>query len=159
MTQELLLSTPPGDWVVDLAIVFNWYDGPREGICKLAAPDCEFLFKLLAERPTDEALDDRVFSASPLPVGALSRVTDALGFAVAPSRPVWVPIWHSDVEGQLAAADKAIEDAIGPAPHAQIVMKTKDFERFTGVWQVEDPATVKDWFTFLSSCGEVTKTH
>ena len=54
--ESQLVSIPPEQWKTRQAVIFDWYDGPREGICALEHPCLEFSFKLLAERPTEKQL-------------------------------------------------------------------------------------------------------
>ena len=59
--EKALLSVPTKDWQVGQIIVFDWYDGPREGICKMARPLCCFYFEVIEEEATEDDLDDRYF--------------------------------------------------------------------------------------------------
>jgi hypothetical protein len=86
-----LLGFPAESWVIDQAIALDWYDGPRAGLCRLRTPSLEFAFEVLAERPTVDGMDERLFSLSLLPEGATSRVIDALAFAGPPAHQFGFP--------------------------------------------------------------------
>ena len=45
--EQLLTAVPVSGWRTRQAVVFDWYDGPREGVCALAEPACEFYFNCL----------------------------------------------------------------------------------------------------------------
>src|SRR5436309_2873396 len=92
--ETLLTSVPPDQWKTRQAVVFDWYDGPREGIVALDNPGYEFAFKLLAERPTEDGLDERLFSLASLPPGYVAAIVDRLHALGTPKGPVWVPVWR-----------------------------------------------------------------
>ena len=64
----------PDDWKIDQAIVFDWLDGPIEGVCELESPRVCFFFKLLAERRRVDDLDDRLFSVGLIECDAIDRI-------------------------------------------------------------------------------------
>jgi len=61
-------------WGVAELIVLDYYDGPREGLCKLAIPAGEFSFKMIAERYNPDGLDDRFYRLSSLPPGSVDKL-------------------------------------------------------------------------------------
>lgn len=145
----LLLQTDPKAWRVDQVIVFDWYDGPREGICRLLHPQVEFHFQLLAERPTRDGLDDRLFGVTVLPEGSIGTLASALSFAGEPVHPVWVPRWESSNPLDLDAANRAIGVALSKGTQVGIVVRTADFVEFSGCWDVRAAKNVTNWFDFL----------
>src|SRR5687767_8073260 len=88
-----LLSISFIEWETRQVIIFDWYDGPREGMCRLKNPSTEFYFKLLDERATVDELDDRIFDIYELPVGSLDQIITILSNLGTPATPVWVPVW------------------------------------------------------------------
>src|SRR5438876_4645618 len=92
--ETLLGSLPVDQWVTKQAVVFDWFDGPREGVCSLARPGGEFYFELLDERPNAEDLDDRLFRLSELAPGSVTEVLTATRELGQPTGPVWVPMWR-----------------------------------------------------------------
>src|SRR5207248_66436 len=89
-----LAAAPVARWRTRRAVVLDWYDGPREGVCALAEPACEFYFELLDERPTADDLDDRLFRLSALPPGSVAALLACLAGQGEPAGPVWVPVWR-----------------------------------------------------------------
>src|SRR5436309_2373273 len=92
--EQLLTAVPVSGWRTRQAVVFDWYDGPREGVCALAEPACEFYFELLAEHPTPDDLDDRLFRISELPSGSVDELLAALGDLGPPAPQLWSPVWR-----------------------------------------------------------------
>src|SRR5712691_11225607 len=84
---------PPDQWVPGQTIAFDWYDGPRAGVCSLGRPGGEFFFELLDERYNPDGLDDRLYRLSELPPGTVEEVQTALAVLGRPLNPVWVPVW------------------------------------------------------------------
>jgi hypothetical protein len=144
-----LRNTPVASWRTGQAIVLDWYDGPREGLCRMEHPAAELTFILLAERATADDLDERLFSLAFLPSGTVANVLRALAFAGAPSAPVWVPLWHSPVSEELARANEVVAAAMQSAVATDLVVATADFVRFEALWEVPRPHTTRDWFAFL----------
>src|SRR5436309_5096298 len=95
MTFETKLLSPPVEKCkTRLAIIFDWYDGPRTGLCCLEVPEVEFSFELLDERTNEDGADDRLFRLSELPAGSVAQALVVLGDLGHPTGPVWVPIWR-----------------------------------------------------------------
>ena len=65
--EQLLGSLPCQKWQTRQAIVLDWYDGPRQGLCALDKPGGEFVFEILDERVNEQGLDDRLFRLRALP--------------------------------------------------------------------------------------------
>ncbi len=86
-------SLAPPDWTADQVIVFDWYDGPRQGVVCLKEPPCEFSFELLAEKPNPDDLDHRLFRVSELPAGSVAQILEAIRVLGKPTGIVWVPVW------------------------------------------------------------------
>ena len=69
------------------AIVLDWKEGPRSGVCALSKPRGEFFFHLFAEPLEGDFLPTRLFAVSELPGGAVAqieRLLHALGHAAGP---------------------------------------------------------------------------
>jgi hypothetical protein len=151
MTLETaLLSKPVSLWRTRQAIVFDWYDSPRAGLCALAEPRVEFAFDLLDERPTDDGLDDRLFRLSELPDGTVDQVLALLTELGRPTGPVWVPVWQfQDEERQRDIEDRLRVIESGKRPTGLIV-STRDMTHFLGCWDYPTNGTVGDWFAALA---------
>jgi len=131
---ESLLRVAPPDWEVEQVVVLDWYDGPREGFCRLRFPAAEFHFKVVAERPAEDDVDDRVFAVATLPAGAMQELLPYLSFAGEPSKPVWIPRWQSSDEDEIRSANRAVEAMIHSATATGLLVRSPDFVRFLGVW-------------------------
>ena len=103
-----LQSSPPVNWHTRKAIIFDWYDGPREGVCALASPKAEFLFELLDERFNSDDLDDRVFRVKELPEGSVDSIWASLADLGPPDKGVWSPVWKFSSDSQQKHADRLV---------------------------------------------------
>ncbi len=150
-TNPFMLDISPHDWKVSQVVVLDWYDGPRSGFARLKFPVVEIHFELLAERPTPNGLDDRLFAINILPEGTLAALLSALRFAGAPATPVWAPRWESSDKSELECANRAVADAKNSAVTTMLVIRSSDFIEFQGCWDIKfTPADgVGDWFTHL----------
>jgi hypothetical protein len=156
--EELLAKVRVEQWKAGLSIVYDWYDGPREGICRLDEPAVEFFFSLLDERSSPDGLDDRLFRLSELPAGSVADAQSALRELGHPTGPVWIPVWRFPSEAARQQADqllRAIESAKRPT---SLVLHTRDMVEFLGCWDA--PTTgrpVADWFAELKSARAATR--
>lgn len=148
--ERRLLTTPPASWRVERVIALDWYDGPRQGLCRLADPEVEFVFRLLAERTTPDDLDDRVFAVERLPAGSVASAVAALAPFGSPRNATWVPVMrHPDrnVREESKAALDAIQRRATSTP---VVFYTRDFETFLGCWSADAASEGEgDWFRVI----------
>ncbi len=130
--ETVLASLPPDRWLARQVIAFDWSDGPREGVCWMARPDCEFFFELLAEQLGLDNLDDRLFRLSELPKGSVSGILTALRGLGGPTGPLWVPVWQFGNETERARADQEIDRLLSRRRRTNIVVQTRDMTDFVG---------------------------
>ena len=148
--ETLLRNTPVGQWATRLAIIFDWYDGPREGICSLSRPGVEFYFELLDERFNPDGLDDRLLRLSELPSGSVAETQSVLSVLGSPTHCYWVPIWRFPDEAARERGERQVQAVRAARRPTDLVICTQDMEHFLGLWTV--PRTEpdrKDWFAFL----------
>ena len=96
----------------------------------MRVPSIEFTFKLLAERPTRDGLDDRLFAIARLPIGTIDVILSLLRFAGPPASPVWVPRWGSADASEVDAASRGIETAARQAAPMNVVLRSSDLLHF-----------------------------
>lgn len=145
-----LQAIPPARWEPEQVVVFDWYDGPREGVCSLKKPKSCFYFQLLAERATADDLDDRLFGLSCLPNSTITRLSYILSDLGSPSVPVWVPMWNFPSLGIQKKAEQEIESLLATRQKTPIIIYTRDMKIFLGCWNIEWSNMPTDyWFSFL----------
>lgn len=145
-----LMSVSPGNWKTGQAVVFDWYDGPREGVCSLKYPEATFFFELLDERATQHDLDDRLLGLSYVPDGTMARVITTLSALGPPTLPLWVPIWDLSDKALLKSMKRDLDVILVSREPAAAVIHTRDMERFFGCWSIDwNSAGITNWFTFL----------
>jgi len=150
-TQDALTSLPPKHWVVDQVVVFDWFDGPRQGVGRLAKPACEFAFELLAERHNPDGLDDRLFRISELPQGSVTQILDAIHSLGSPANVVWVPVWHFASEEEKRRANRETELILSRRKDTGLVIYSRDMATILGCWQGDRVnGQTQDWFSILS---------
>jgi hypothetical protein len=148
--EPALRSLPAPRWTTRQAIVFDWYDGPREGVCALSNPPGEFRFELLDERPTADDLDDRLYRVSALPAGSVDEIVSALHDLGGPTGPVWVPVWKFPTDEARQQAERCLESVLVRGQPTPLVIRTPDMLRFLGCWQGDlSGPNGSDWFTAL----------
>lgn len=151
MSTELpLTSLAAHDWVVHQVIIFDWFDGPRQGVARMAKPECEFAFELLAERHNPDDLDDRLFRVSSLPAGSVTRVLDAIRSLGSPTNVVWIPVWKFGTDEEKLLADQEIDRILRQQRSTSLVIFSRDMASFLGCWQDDRVSgQVRDWFSAL----------
>ncbi len=148
--EQDLLATPVATWKLAQAVVFDWYDGPREGVCRLAVPAVEFCFRLLDERPVVDDLDDRLFRLDDLPAGSVERILSALEDLGKPQVPVWAPVWKFSSEQAQTRAEIVFAQVERQARPTSVVIYTRDLSEFLGCWNIAGMAVSGgNWFSTL----------
>lgn len=137
---EGLLLHPVEEWTVDQVIVFDWYDGPRQGVASLAHPRCEFVFDLIAEKPNPDDLDDRYFRLKELPLGSVQKVAKILEPLGTSTAEVWVPLWQFSSAAEERAAEEKINQQLAKAIPSDIVVCSREMLTYLGCWNIADEA-------------------
>lgn len=149
--ESLLTLLPASHWITRQVVVFDWFDGPRQGVASLVKPDCEFFFELLAERRTPDDLDDRLFRISSLPPGAVEQVLSAIHSLGMPTNTVWVPVWKFSGDEERQKADREIDQIVSKRTPTEIVVYTRDMITFLGCWRVDrNESQANNWFSSLN---------
>jgi hypothetical protein len=147
---QCLQSLPPKQWLTHKAIILDWFDGPRAGVCALARPGIEFSFELLDERSNADDLDDRLFRATELPGGSVDAIWNSLAELGPPDHGIWVPVWKFTSELQKLEAERRVQEVLGRTSDAQVIVATRDMEHFLGCWPIDFNANGHhDWFSAL----------
>jgi hypothetical protein len=145
-TQHVLMSVPANSWVAGQVVVFDWFDGPRQGVARMAKPECEFAFELLAERLNPDGLDDRLFRVSELPAGSVTRILDTIHSLGSPVNVVWVPVWKFGSEEERLQADQEIDRILSQQRGTGLVVYSRDMITFLGCWEDDQvQGEVQDW--------------
>jgi hypothetical protein len=155
--ESTLTSVPADQWKVSLSIIFDWYDGPRQGICRLAQPAVEFSFELIDERFSPDGPDDRLFRLSEIPAGSVEAVLSGLQNLGHPTGPYWVPIWRFPSEEERQGAEALVKQVQQARRPTSLVLSTRDMVEFLGCWKVptgERPTG--GWFAALNLAGHQT---
>ena len=148
--ETLLLTVAVENWTTQQAIVFDWHDGPRQGVCSLATPECEFVFDLVAERFNPDGLDDKLFRVREIPKGTIAKILPLVSSLGPPAIPVWVPVWSFANTSDRTSADNAIDEILNSSRHTSVFIRTQDVVTFLGCWKVDAiPPEGTDWFANL----------
>lgn len=115
-------------------IVWDWYDGPREGVCQLHQPQCCFSFKLFAENSFTDDINDRLFQISEVPFETMEQILTILTELGQPMIPVWIPHWNFDSESKKQKVEQQILDLLIQATETDIIIGTRDMRHFWGCW-------------------------
>lgn len=143
--EQRLLAVPLERWSTRQAIVLDWYDGPREGLCALASPGGEFLFELLGERPNPDDLDDRLFLIREIPDGTVDALVADIQELGSPGGPVWVPVWRFRTESARERVEQRLRQIQTDARPISLVVSTRDLKRFLECWRAAPPPHAGLW--------------
>jgi hypothetical protein len=132
--ERTLALAPVAQWRVHQVIIFDWYDGPREGVCELAHPQTCFQFKLLAEPGASSKHDASLFRIHELSVDAVQQTLIVLTQLGAPTKPVWIPRWRFPSPAAKAAADAAIDRLLSHRQPSSLIIQTTNMTHFLGCW-------------------------
>src|SRR5205085_968343 len=91
--ERALESVPSNHWRVSKAIIFDWYDGPREGVCELSTPSCCFFFQLFAEGAHLDGVGS-LFTLNEMELGSVDQLASILTDLGERKGSVWIPIWR-----------------------------------------------------------------
>lgn len=140
LTQQLL-AVPANKWTVRQVVAFDWYDGPRAGICKLSSPEAEFWFECVEEKYNSEGLDLRLCTVSTLQLGTLDDVLKSLAELGPPASPVWTPIWRFADSNQRRNADTMVSHVRQVAESTNLLICAASFRSILGCWERKDETT------------------
>jgi hypothetical protein len=131
MLESQLTAVDPKQWVTSQVVVFDWYDGPRVGICALAHPRVEFFFTAVQEPLDGDSSHTRVYQLSELPLGSVENAVAALRCLGEPRQPVWTPIWRFPNEAAEARVNHVLEK-LRPAAHpsCSVLIESADLVHF-----------------------------
>jgi hypothetical protein len=135
--EQTLGATPAQEWATRRAIVLDWHDGPRGGVCALARPACEFFFHLFAQPGDADLLSVRLFSVGELPPGSVDAVAALLGELGRPSGPLWVPAWTFRDDGARREAEARLAALLNTARPTPLYVATVDCLHFEGCWNAD----------------------
>ena len=148
--EQKLINCDVSRWRTRLAVVFDWYDGPRHGICALENPQCEFVFYLLDEQTNPDGLDHRLFRISEIPDGSVDNLVSQVAVLGSPFASVWTPIWRFPTEQKRAEADSDVEKLLDSGRQTNIIFLSQDLISYLGRWNAEViPNERVDWFAAL----------
>lgn len=116
----------------EVLVIFDWRDGPLEGVLRRKGQSACWYFKLFAERIQMSGLDDRLFGLWAIPDPDSSVLSEEFG-DIREGAHIW------PVSGGLGSAEaRGIVDGILSTtpgkPH--LMVRTPDFVEVLGVWDV-----------------------
>ncbi len=89
-------------------IVLGFYDGPTDGVIQFGDRGRVFRFRLTdEERQLSTPSPTREYNFYSLPMDALNRIVEAISPNIAPTWPVWFPLWRfpsQEIEDSVSAA-------------------------------------------------------
>jgi hypothetical protein len=151
--ENLLASIPVEEWVPDQVVVFDWFDGPREGVARMHNPPCEFFFGLLAERYTPDDLDDRLFGLSELPPGSVAKLLDTIHLLGEPVNEVWVPVWQFPNEVEQSEVERETDRLLSLRRTTNLVIWTKDMRTFLGCSTEDREVAIEEFLAVGTNAG------
>lgn len=117
---------------LQVLVIFDWRDGPIEGVVRRAGGDACWYFKLFAERLEMETLDDRLFAFWTIPDSDSSILREEFG-----EDDQGGHVWP--VSGGLgsAKARSIVEELLSARTGSpNLIIRTPDLVEIFGVWNV-----------------------
>jgi len=142
--EKKLLETNVFDFQTRQAVVFDWHDGPLQGVCAMSVPSCEFVFNYVAERYNQSGVDWRLFSIQELPEGTIDQIVAVISSLGTPSSPVWIPVWEFPSEADRVIADTQIDELVESSRDTQVVICSQNMTEFSGCAQTIGPSTIPE---------------
>jgi hypothetical protein len=112
-------------------LIFDWYDGPVEGVLAAESRGSAWYFKVFAERPESSIPNDRLFGLWVIPEPDATVLTEEFG--ASGQENVW------PVDGGLGSlAARRIVDGLLLSGDRQpdLIVRSQDFSEPTEVWNV-----------------------
>jgi hypothetical protein len=131
-TERMLLATPVNTWVAEQSIIFDWHDGPREGVCRLSLPNIAVYFRVFAENMDKDQAN--LFSVSVISLHDYEQVELLLQALGSPHRPTWIPRWHFESESQRLAVEEQLDRLLKHVQPSQLLICTPDMVTFQEAW-------------------------
>lgn len=129
-----LLTVPATKWVVQQVIAFDWYDGPRCGLCQLSSPEAEFWFQCVEEKHNAEGLDLRLCTVARLPRGTMDYVLRSLSDLGPASSPIWAPVWRFSNMDQERDAERMVSRIRNTAEDTDLLICASSFRAILRCW-------------------------
>jgi len=120
---------------VSRLIVFGYYDGATDGVLELAN-GLVYRFDWTDETHNPDGVDTRRYDLRPLPPDSFRQLTTIIGEHIAPTWPVWLPIWKFSTEQAQEAVERKVDAILERAgePTWQIsTAETTSFGTLTAV--------------------------
>lgn len=131
-------------------LAWGYYDGPTHGVVVSEESGEVFKFDILTWDTSTQDL--RVFSLSPLPGDALTRLTALYERFWKPLWPMWCPMWHFANESDQQEAERLSDEVRNEAGPEKWVIATTDLLGEIRVAKAITPemiTQISDWASFL----------
>lgn len=128
---KILELARKGSIRVDPVVIVDWHDGPLSGIARMSEDSNLWRFKIFAEAPRSDDVDDRLFLFAPLPDrlrGLLDSLLDAT------SKPVLM--WPFDHEPDPAAVSSLVDMLMEVDVPERLVVSLGTFDHVAQVWLI-----------------------
>lgn len=116
----------------EVLVIFDWRDGPLEGILRRQGETASWYFKLFAEQLETSVLDDRLFALWEIPDSDSVTLCKEFG-EIGQGVHVW------PVSGGLGSMEaRRIVDGLlsNRTGSPNLIVRTPDFAEMLGVWEV-----------------------
>lgn len=119
-------------------VVFDYYDGPLEGVLACDACGGEYLFRTIAWNPDRLT---RVFELRPVSRGTLQRVTEICSPLGSPRWPVWVPRWSFQSEEVERRVSTELNEVLQAQGELRLIVAAAAIDRHIDAARTADAHT------------------
>jgi hypothetical protein len=126
-----LLSTRSDELQLRPTVLLDWRDGPIEGVTTIGDLGMYWYFRLFAEYPSSNELDDRIYLLSPIANESVTLIRD-----LDEKRDGGPMVWPFDGEPHASAIRNAVDKLVASAPAPVLIIRSADFQGVQGIWRL-----------------------
>lgn len=131
-----LFRLPPQQWIMKQVVVFDWQDGPREGICLLEEPHACFYYKVFATRELEDDLNDCLFRVSEIQPVLFPKIIETLSDLGAPNNRVWAPIWRFSSDQRRKDCENRLEQLLSGQKPSRLIVQSRSMTEILECWAI-----------------------
>ena len=135
-----LIALLTKEWTPRQLLIFDWYDGPIDGLCQPTDSEVCLHFSSLAEQWHGGPVHERLFGLRRVRDSAIREVQIAYGVTSQPAEQVCsAPPYRSEAE--RLAVEAVLEDLIGTSSPTRVAIRSSDMLSVLDIWILNGHAT------------------
>ena len=131
---QILRSVPPSEWMIEYNIIYDWYDGEREGWCRLSSPACCFYYKIQAEVLSGPGLKDCLLAVRAVPANAIERLLEVLDPISLDDPEWWGGFWPPDGTKAAGRAEAVVATLMAESEEVCGYLQGRYIDQIKAYW-------------------------